>query len=79
MFFTVRIDSSMTTEINLRAYWKGRNGLICKWQTDVLKLGSLAALLPHRVVSFLNGSFIPLPCGYVGLTTLALKMVKKVF
>lgn len=45
-------------------------------KTDVLKL---AVLLPHQVVSFLNDSFTPLPCDYVGLTTLALKMVKKVF
>lgn len=63
----------MTTEINLRAYWKGRNGPIYKWKIDVLKLNSLATLLLHQIVSFLNGSLILLTCGYVGLMTLALK------
>lgn len=64
---------SMTTEINLRAYWKGRSGLIYKWKIDVLKLNSLAILLLHQIVSLLNCSLIPLTCGYVGLKTLALK------
>lgn len=63
----------MTTEINLRAYWKGRSGLIYKWKIDVLKLNSLAILLLHQIVSLLNCSLIPLTCGYVGLKTLALK------
>lgn len=66
-------------EINLRAYLEGRDGLICKWKIDVLKLNSLTTLLLHQMVSFLNGSLIPLACGYVGLMALVLKMVEKVF